>query len=232
MKSQHKYSVADKMSSLICDNYSLLTVMSRFGLSLGFGDASVGEVCKSQNVDYATFLAVVNFIAEERDSIELPDDISVEALMDYLKRAHTYFLDFKLPAIRSKLVDALGGTSHDQVAMLILKFFDEYVNEINEHMDYEDGCVFTYTMSLLHGEKSDEKFSIYEFAEKHEKAESKLTELKNIIIKYYPQKGDDNLMNDVLYDIYNCEADLALHSKIENFMFVPSVVALEKKIKK
>lgn len=232
MKSQHKYSVADKMSSLICDNYSLLTVMSRFGLSLGFGDASVGEVCKSQNVDCATFLAVVNFIAEERDSIELPDDISVEALMDYLKRAHTYFLDFKLPAIRSKLVDALGGASHDQVAMLILKFFDEYVNEINEHMDYEDGCVFTYTMSLLHGEKSDEKFSIYEFAEKHEKAESKLTELKNIIIKYYPQKGDDNLMNDVLYDIYNCEADLALHSKIENFMFVPSVVALEKKIKK
>ena len=33
-----KYKPADKMSDLICDNYSLLQVMSRFGLSLGFGD--------------------------------------------------------------------------------------------------------------------------------------------------------------------------------------------------
>ena len=33
------------MSDLICDNYSLLMVMSRFGLSLGFGDKSVKDVC-------------------------------------------------------------------------------------------------------------------------------------------------------------------------------------------
>ena len=38
MNEQHKYRSTDKMSDLICDNYSLLMVMSRFGLSLGFGD--------------------------------------------------------------------------------------------------------------------------------------------------------------------------------------------------
>ena len=37
MNEQHKYRSTDKMSDLICDNYSLLMVMSRFGLSLGFG---------------------------------------------------------------------------------------------------------------------------------------------------------------------------------------------------
>ena len=35
MNEQHKYRSTDKMSDLICDNYSLLMVMSRFGLSLG-----------------------------------------------------------------------------------------------------------------------------------------------------------------------------------------------------
>ena len=63
MNEQHKYRATDKMSDLICDNYSLLMVMSRFGLSLGFGDKSVKDVCESQHVDYRTFLAVANFIS-------------------------------------------------------------------------------------------------------------------------------------------------------------------------
>ena len=47
MNEPHKYRATDKMSDLICDNYSLLMVMSRFGLSLGFGDKSVKERSKS-----------------------------------------------------------------------------------------------------------------------------------------------------------------------------------------
>ena len=38
------YSDTDRMSALISDNNSLLMVMSRFGLSLGFGDKTVAEV--------------------------------------------------------------------------------------------------------------------------------------------------------------------------------------------
>ena len=98
MNEQHKYRATDKMSDLICDNYSLLMVMSRFGLSLGFGDKSVKDVCESQHVDYRTFLAVANFISEEQYSYSIDNDsFSIPALMDYLKRAHTYFLDFNLP---------------------------------------------------------------------------------------------------------------------------------------
>ena len=54
MNEPHKYRATDKMSDLICDNYSLLMVMSRFGLSLGFGDKSVKDVCEAQGVDYRT----------------------------------------------------------------------------------------------------------------------------------------------------------------------------------
>ena len=55
------YKATDKMSEIICDNASLLLVMSRFGISLGFGDDSVHQVCSRQNVDLGTFLAVINF---------------------------------------------------------------------------------------------------------------------------------------------------------------------------
>ena len=44
------YKPTDKMSDLICENYALLQVLSRFGVSLGFGDKSVQEVCAMNNV--------------------------------------------------------------------------------------------------------------------------------------------------------------------------------------
>ena len=64
MDKLQKYKPTDKMIDLIGDNYSLLQVMSRFGLSLGFGDKTVKEVCEMNNVDCQTFLVVVNFMAE------------------------------------------------------------------------------------------------------------------------------------------------------------------------
>ena len=59
-----RYTGNEKMSALISDNYSLLMVMSRFGLSLGFGEKTVAEVCEAQNVHCPTFLTVANFVSE------------------------------------------------------------------------------------------------------------------------------------------------------------------------
>ena len=56
----------------------------------------------------------------------------------------------------------------------------------------------------------------------------KLTELKNIIIKYCPAKANENLLNAALFDIYACEAGLESHCKVEDYIFVPAILKLEK----
>ena len=220
-----KYKATDKMSDLICENYTLLMVMSRFGLPLGFGDKNVKEVCETCNVDHDTFLAVVNFMDTEQ-FVAGGTNLSIRALMEYLKNSHSYFLDFCLPAIRRKLIEAID-CSQDGVAILILKFYDEYVNEVRRHMEYEDNMVFGYVSSLLEGKKRTD-YSIFIFVRKHNQIEMKLTELKNIIIKYYPAEKSNNSLNSVLFDIYSCEQDLALHCKLEDMLFVPAVAQLEK----
>ena len=133
-----KYKPSDKMIDLISDNYSLLQVMSRFGLSLGFGDKTVKEVCEMNGVDCRTFLVVVNFMAEGFSRMDgETDELSIPALVDYLRQAHIYFLDFCLPAIRRKLLEAIDCSEND-VSFLILKFFDEYMREVRKHMEYEE----------------------------------------------------------------------------------------------
>ena len=231
MSKRKVYTPTDKMSDIICDNYSLLQVMSRFDIPLGFGDASVEEVCQTNQVDCHTFLAVVNFINKGHSRSSLPYvDLSVQALMHYLKNAHHYFLDFQLPTIRRKLLEAIDCSTDGEVTILILKFFDGYVQEVRNHMNYEDAHVFTYVEKLLQGEK-DEAYDINMFVRHHHHIDEKLTELKNSIIKYYPVNQNAYRMNSVLFDIFNCEKDLALHTDVEDYLFVPAVLQLEENIK-
>jgi regulator of cell morphogenesis and NO signaling len=215
------------MSDLICDNFALLMVMSRFGLSLGFGDKNVRDVCLAQGVDYQTFLAVANFASEEQYTYsEEGNNFSLDSLMDYLKRAHSYFLDYNLPDMRQKLIEAISSDDSNEVAALIMQFYDEYVEEVRRHMEYENQLVFTYVDQLLRGHQAPD-FNIATFAGKHHQIETKLKELKNIIIKYYPERENNNRLNAVLFDIFNCEKDLALHCQVEDYLFVPAVAQLE-----
>ena len=231
MSKKRIYTPTDKMSDIICDNYSLLQVMSRFDILLGFGDATVEEVCHSHQVDCHTFLSVLNFInkGNSRSSIAY-EDLSVQSLMNYLKNAHHYFLDFQLPTIRRKLLEAIDCSTDGEVTILILKFFDGYVHEVRNHMNYEDAHVFTYVDKLLQGEK-DEAYDINMFVRHHHHIDEKLTELKSSIIKYYPVNQNAYRMNAVLFDIFNCEKDLAQHTDVEDYLFVPAVLQLEENVK-
>lgn len=216
------------MSDLICENYALLQVLSRFGVSLGFGDKTVREVCEMDRVDCDTFLIVVNFLTEGNNRMQDHlKGLSIPALMDYLRRAHTYFLDFQLPSIRRKLIEAIDFSTRNEVSFLILQFFDDYVAEVRKHMEYENQKVFSYVDGLLAG-TPPRGYNIGVFARRHDQVNAKLTELKNIIIKYYPAGGDNQLLNATLFDIFCCEEDLASHNRVEDYLFIPAIMELEK----
>jgi len=210
------------MCDLVGDHYPVLQVMSRFGIALGFGDKSIAEVCTENRVDTATFLAVVNMHMNPGSGSEAAGGVSVRALTDYLRNAHAYFLGFRLPAIRRKLIEAVDCSLSD-VSFAIMRYFDEYAAEVNRHMAYEEQTVFPYVEALLEGRKSD--YSIDIFRRRHDQVENRLRELKNIIIKYYPS-GGTNELNDVLFDIFTCERELASHNAVEDEIFIPAVERL------
>ena len=211
------------MCDLICDNYPMLLVMSRFGIALGFGDQTVGQVCSNNQVDVKTFLAVVNLLIDDEKQTITDTSLSVTSLITYLKNSHNYFLDFRLPAIREKLLQAIDGEHHD-VAEVVIRYFDEYAGEVRRHMNYEDEIVFPYVAKLLDGE--EQEYNIEMFSKQHDDVESRLSELKDIIIKYYPGTSTHEL-NNVLFDIFSCASDMAYHNAVEDSIFVPVIKTLE-----
>jgi regulator of cell morphogenesis and NO signaling len=230
MQQQHKFSANEKMTNLIKEDHTLLLVISRFGLSLGFGNKTVKEVCDSNGIDCETFLAVVNFLSESNFEIEtLNDNLDLKSVINYLQNAHSYFIDFKLPAIRSKLLQAVETPEQTlPYGEIFLKFFDEYVLEVKKHMAYENKVVFPYVLNLLNG-KVDEDYSISVFEDRHSEIDSRLVELKNILIRYFPSKGSNHLLTEVLFDILSCEKDLASHNQVEDYLFAPAIEVVEQK---
>ena len=203
MKNQKMYEPDDRMISIIRDNYNILQSLGCFGISLGFGDKTVKEVCEEQNVDTYTFLAVVNFTINGYRNFDDADRMSVPTLMQYLRASHDYYLDFQLPFIRKELVEALD--EKDNLARLILKLYDEYAHTIRSHMKYEEKMVFPYVDALLNN-KSTGNYDIETFSKHHPQIDQKVRELKSIIIKYLPSDGlRNNQLSATLYDIYNNE---------------------------
>ena len=231
-----KYRPADPMSELISDDYRMLQVISRFGLTFGFGDASIETVCRECGVDIPTFLAVVNFIGGRKNVkvSELVEDVDIRALMEYLKRSHSYFIDFRLPAIKRKLLEAMSVSSN-QSAVLILKFYDEYTAEMARHMDYENTHVHPYVEQLLAGRLPDSEHGFHILSHRHQdnhsSIEKSVSELKNIIIKYYPTRSNAQLLNEVLMDIYMMEEDMLSHCNLEDQLFAECVHRLEDEVR-
>ena len=223
------YEPDDKMISLIRDNYNLLQSLGSFGISLGFGDKTVSQVCEEQHVDTYTFLAVVNFTINGYRDFDDAARLSMPTLLQYLKASHDYFIGFQLPFIRKELVDALD--ERDNLARLILKLYDEYARSVTAHMKYEEKNVYPYVEALLQG-KPVADFEIDMYSKHHGQESSRLRELKSIIIKYLPSDGlHNNQLSATLYDIYNNEEWLSLHAQVEDEIFIPAVRRLEQKLK-
>lgn len=222
-----QYKPTDKLSYVIANDYRLLQVMSRFGISLGFGEKTITEVCSQCGVDATTFLAVINYVkdgAENRP--QRVERISVASVLEYLKRTHTYFINYLFPSIRFHLLNAIDCSVQNEIAFLVLKFYDEYVEEVRKHMEYEDSTVYPYVQQLVDGEFASLE-NAHLLSRHHEAIESKLKELKNLFIQYYPQTEINEKLNAVIISIYQAEEDLSIHCLVEDNIFAPAVRRLE-----
>lgn len=225
-KSKDIFNEKNSLKTLIEAEQSLLGVLNRFGISLGFGDKTVRAACDEDSVDCPTFLAVCNLICNKDYTCF---DISLKSIMEYLRKAHSYFLDFLLPSIRRKLIEAINCTDVNDIAFLLLKFYDDYVQEVRNHMEYENDAIFKYVSELLENNGS-QRFRISQYSLSHESMADKLAELKDIFIYHYHVK-DNEILTSALSDIIQCGKELTTHCEIENKLFIPEVERLEQTVK-
>lgn len=220
----------DKLSFVIQNDYRLLQVMGRFGMTIGFGEKTILDVCQQCNVDVNAFLAVMNYVKNNTiDSIgSISSKEGVASLLKYLKNSHRYFLDYQFPSMRRSLIDSIE--MQNEIAFLVLKYYDIYVEEVRLHMANEDDTTFAWVEQMLNDDSTLSE-SGQLLSRHHDSIEKKLGELKKLFLQYYPQKDNNNELNSVVIELYRTEEELRSHCLIEDNLFTPAVRKLENRQK-
>ena len=224
------FSSDSRLSDLVTAHPSLLAMLTRLGISLGFGDRSIADVCESSEVDAEFFLLICNVYTFNNyvPSTATILGTDMRDLVPYLEKSHQYYVDKRLPHIERHL-DAIAKKLDGRIGPVFLSFFKEYKKEVEDHFAHEERDVFPHIRALMSG-KRDKTYSIGEFIHTHSDIEGKLDDLLNIVFKYQPPQVDDDNVLDVVYDILRLSEDLKKHTFIEEKIMVPLVKHLENAI--
>lgn len=218
-----------KLSDLIVAYPDIITAIERLGISLGFGDQSVKEISERYNLNVQSFMSILRVFEDSVPEDCILEKDAVPDLVFFLKVSHKYFREKQIPGIRDLMrlfVDAIP-TRHGDI---IISFFDGYIREVNEHFLYEEDIVFPYIDSFLQNPELKD-FDIREFEKNHTDIEQKLLDLKNILIKYIPENISSPYRIQILRELITLERDLTYHTRIEDYLLVPTIKDLEKKVK-
>ena len=216
-----------KMADLMNRDFTLSGVLERVGLSFGFGDETVDEVCSRAGVNTATFLLICNvYLAEDyTPSRETLDSIDLRDVLRYLRLSHTYYEGTAVKSL-SRALEALMAPCGDTHKMIISRFFSDYTQELSKHFEYEETVVFPYVEAML-GKDVRDDFSIGQYEQHHSDVQEKLDDLKKLLMTYLPPECDQRLIQVALSELFMLETDLRKHTIIEDRILIPAVNHLE-----
>jgi len=233
-----------KLADVIHHDFSLVPVINRFGIHLGFGDGTIGEICEDKAVNTEFFLTIINTY---HDAQYFPkkhlQSFHSATLIEYLRKAHQFYLEQKIPEIKNlicKLKEESGQKKNTY--QLAVNFVKEYEEEFTRHIDREEEVVYPYVYELEKAIKNGKaskalldqmkSYSIMDYEDEHDNVEEKLYDLKNLIIKYLPAPKNELTSYKILLELFELEKDLREHARIEDMILVPKVEAMEFAIQK
>lgn len=221
-----------KMSGLIKENPHLLLLLEHFEIDFVVSDKTIRQLCADYQIPEPLFLVFSNIY--NGFEADIKDIVSVENIffiIRFLKNSHSYYKTDKYPEIKGFIKDLQDRTGSREVK-LIEKFFADYFSEVVEHLDYEDDVAFPYFVMLAekNGDANDSRFSAKEYKDHHSDIETKLADLKNLLLKHIHVSNELSLRRKLFYSLFELEFDLHIHALIEDKILLPLIDRVERKL--
>lgn len=226
------------IAEVVLDNPHLILLLEHFGIFVPLEEKTVQEICIENNLNIEVFLTFANLYngVSYTTPVHFPFD-QVLPIIAFLRSSHKYYTEEKYDDIRFIIKQMYREDNHKEIA-LVEKFCNDYFKEFSQHLNYEDEIAFPYMTSLYEHVKAKKQFnspvaySVSDYKEHHDDIEEKLIDLKNLLIKYLPQKDDQQKRRKLFLNLYELEFDLNIHAKIEDFILIPMVEQMELNLKK
>lgn len=218
-----------KMADVLTEYNVLIGLFPRLGISLGFGEKNVAQVCQDDYVSLPMFLLISNVYTQDSylPEVEELKQCPIEDIVRYLANSHKDYLQYKFPHIEQHLSEVVADWNEKYKA-LITNFFFDYKKEVVAHFKYEEDEVFPYIENLvLHKVTKQNALKRGAFDKQHTSIEDKLRDFTNLLIKYIPADVAQRERVDMLEDICLLSDDIEKHTLIEEKVLIPYIKVLE-----
>ena len=221
-----------KMADAINQYHSLLTVLPRLGIPLGFGEKSIEQLCAEHHVSLPLF-TLISRVYSDNDYYPTSNELqqcSMADILQYLVSSHKDYLENKLPHIEHHL-NTLLEPMDKKYSTLISNFYAEFRKQMEKHFQYEEEVIFPYLRQILSEQEATESATDQKntFHQQHDDIEDTLDDLSNLLLKYIPAEISPTERVDMLLDVYALSNDIAKHAMMENRILVPYIQLLESK---
>jgi len=199
-----------KMADLLEKDASLLGVFARMGLSFGYGEATVEEVCSAAGIDAKSFLVICKVYAQSgwRPGPEDLEGVDNGVIVTYLSRSHDYYINVALKDLASG-IGRMMVPCEDAHQRVIWKFFSDFKEELGKHFEYEETKVFPYVNDPA------ARIALGSYEEDHSGVSETLEDLRNLVMTHLPASADQQEAFKVLSGINSLEADIRCHILLE-----------------
>ena len=233
-----------KISELVGENYVYASVLHHFGIQFyDYSERTLHQVCQEKGIAMDSLIsglesAVENDPSEEMTLVSYP----VELVIEYLKHAHYLFVKRKLPYIASLVADLPELEGEFTGIAKDLKFvFPLFVEDFIHHIHEEEDTLFSYVKLLKTVTVSQynpsrvyyemEKYSIQEHAINHDVHDDEMKGIRNITNDYHLEENAPLHIKVVYSELESFEKSLITHARIEDEIFFPKALMLEREAK-
>ncbi len=224
-----------KLGGLFFENPYLLLMMEHFNLDFVVNDKTIEKVCQESSINSNIFVDIANLYNGFNDlDAKKYTKTDILTIVNFLKNSHNYYKEEKYPEIQS-LINKILKLNETREIKLISKFFGEYFNEVIDHLDYEDQVAFPYFLNLLEDGRNIPKGKDYSakiYSDHHTDIETKLMELKTLLLRHIPLGKDRSLRRRLIISLFELDYDLNIHYLIEESALTPLIEKIENGFKK
>ena len=210
MSTELSFSPSMKMADLLEKDASLLGVFARMGLSFGYGDSTVEEVCRAAGIDARSFLVICKVYAQSgwRPGPEDLEGVDNGVIVTYLSRSHDYYVNVALKDLAAD-IGRMMFPCEEAHQKVIWKFFSDFKEELTKHFEYEETKVFPFV------DDPAARIALGSYEEDHSGVEETLEDLRNLVMTHLPASADQQEAFKVLSGINSLEADIRRHILLE-----------------
>lgn len=209
-----------KLYELIDAAPVVLSLISRLGIRLPFGDMSIDELCKrdGRSTELMMMLCAMHIDPTYRPCHEALKPEMLGEVVGYLRASHRYYAERMLPHALMHLEDILEHC--DALSQSLLRrFYSDYVTYITAHFEEEERDIFSAIDSVDHVAVTT--FGDLEMP--HSDIDDRSNDIASLVVKSLPEAAPTALRCAMLKDVYELRDDLRRHSNIEMFLLRPLV---------